>query len=144
MEGKKMSAYIVEDETINKIMAGIVGAIHNGGYPHFQLTVGFYAKCGAVDPQTLGELLFDLNIQGVEARYGEGEAEKFRPLDYKYQSVLPLGDISFLKSLQCLLYQCSEGEVPETPLFKAMEKLSHDLALHIVESSAKYESATWG
>ena len=139
-----MSAYIVEDETINKIVRGIEYAMGFHASLDFHLSLDFYTKCGAVDPQTLGEMLFDLNIQGVESRYGEGEAGKFRPLDYKYQSVPPPTDTQFLKSLRCLLYQCSEGDVPETPLFKAMKELSHSLALHIVSTSACYETATWG
>lgn len=49
-----------------------------------------------------------------------------------------------LKSLRCWLYQCSEGNVPEQPLFKALERYAGDLAFHIVAELPGWNAAEWG
>ena len=130
-----MSAYIVEDETINKIGDGI----HT-----FRLSQGFLLeKLGASDYATLGEMLFQMNVDGVNARYGEEKAEDFRPLNYEYKSTLPHKTIQFYASLSCFMYQCLEGEVPETTLYKAMDGIKNQLAHFIVYSLPQYKTTKW-
>jgi hypothetical protein len=67
--------------------------------------------------------MFQLNISGVEARYGKGEAVKFRKMDYHYHlpESAPLAQV--FKSLQCWLYQCCEGNVPETKLYNPNDEI---------------------
>ena len=48
------------------------------------------------------------------------------------------------KSTACLLYQCSEGDVPENPLYKALEELRSALAEHLVTSTPEWDAALWG
>jgi hypothetical protein len=60
-------------------------------------------------------------MNGVDARYGDGEARKFRQLDYRYRETESVPLVQVLKSLQCWLYQCSEGNVPETELYKLFD-----------------------
>src|SRR5207248_10482061 len=94
--------------------------------------------------EKLAKAMFQLNIDGVNARYGEHEAEKFRPLNFTYK---PEGDtflVQVLKSLQCWKYQCSEGDVPETKLYQFFEEVEHHLALQIVIRSPEYDKAKWG
>jgi hypothetical protein len=52
--------------------------------------------------------------------------------------------LAAMKLLRCWLYQCSEGEVPETALFKAFAELSNTLAQVVVSELAEYEAAPWG
>lgn len=52
--------------------------------------------------------------------------------------------IDCYKAISCLLYQCSEGNVPETSLFGELAKLRNDLAGIIVCGLPEYEAAPWG
>lgn len=140
-----MSAYIVEDETINKIVEGIRHAVKYGdGFKSLQLQPGFIHKAGAADYQSFGELLFTMNVEAIEQRYGKGEAESFRPLDYEYHCVYPPTAIRFYRVLSCYLYQCLEGNVPETPLYKIMYDVQVQLAMLIVQSLPEYDKIPWG
>lgn len=48
------------------------------------------------------------------------------------------------ESLQCLTYQCCEGECDKDPLYARMEKAAATIAQHIVMQSPQYEAANWG
>ena len=142
-----MSAYIVDDSTINTILAGLYYATNFGDYgrptpkpwnnPRIEIRTNEEAKI-------LGDDLFALNIYGVEQRYGEGEAAKFRPLNYQYKSMLPPTTMQFLKSIDNLIYQCSEGDTSEKVLFKALVDYADQLCRHIVTNSPEYSKANWG
>jgi hypothetical protein len=44
----------------------------------------------------------------------------------------------------CLRYQCSEGDIVEQDLFKALTSFYDRLAHRIVQKSDAYEMAEWG
>ena len=82
--------------------------------------------------------LHKMNVRAVRARYSD---DKHRyPFVYKptqcsiHQAV---------KSMHCMHYQCSEGDVPAEPLFKLLEELTHAIESAIVTHSAEYELADW-
>src|SRR5918999_5500543 len=108
-----MSAYIVADKTINNIVNWLRRDVDLDRFSHIpqKLTkLGFdTGKSGWAE--RLGYAMFQLNINAVDALYGNGEAEKFRKLDYRYQVTVPVPLVQVLKSLQCWLYQCNEGDV---------------------------------
>jgi hypothetical protein len=89
--------------------------------------------------------MFQLNIAGVDARYGSGEAVKFRKLDYRYHVTEPVPLVQVLKSLQCWLYQCNEGAVPETELYKLFDAdVQMYLMSKIIDTLPEYHKAEWG
>ena len=90
--------------------------------------------------------MFGLNVSGVNARYGEDEAHKFRPLDFQYKFIADCGGmVRILKSLRCWLYQCSEGDIPETSeLYKTMKEISNVIASEIIDDLPEYDKAPWG
>jgi hypothetical protein len=89
--------------------------------------------------------MFQLNIKAVDARYGNGEAEKFRKLNYRYQIIMPVPLMQVLKSLQCWLYQCCEGDVPETELYGLFDTdIQMDLMGKIIGILPEYQNAVWG
>jgi hypothetical protein len=139
-----MSAFIVEDETINKVIA-CLNSVENGPENADWITrplrnIAYIGKLG----KTLGEAMFVLNAASVEERYGEGEARSFRPLDYKFKDILPPSPIAAYKALQCFLYQSCEGECDKDELFIALEQVKAELAQYIVNRLPQYESAVWG
>jgi hypothetical protein len=83
----------------------------------------------------LGAALFALNILAVEARYGKGEAAKFRPLDYRFR-LEPASARRVYDEIKTLDYQCSEGDVPQTALFKLLVQLKAAVADDVIEQTA--------
>ena len=143
-----MSAYMVEDKTINNIVAGIKRGFDNHGldYPDFNrndLNSFGLSDLDGTNLAKIGGYLFVMNIEAIEQRYGEGEAKTFRPLDYQYRSIIWPDAINLYKSIRCLLYQCTEGNVPETTIYKTLEEFARDIAEHIVHRLPAYENGEW-
>ena len=144
-----MSAYVVEDETINRIIgwleqdsvstrwrvATYILKEHGYNLDLMQRQNG--------DAKQLAEDMFALNVTAVNQRYGPGEAAKFRPLDFKYISRLAPTTPRVLKSLQCWLYQCSEGDVPESDLYKMFREIEFAICRELVERIPEYAEADW-
>lgn len=140
-----MSAFIVEDKTINTIVTMLKNSEHvldSSWYKRELKENGFDLDHLGGD-EKLGQAMFKLNVQAITERYGEGEAEKFRKLDYKYSLQPHYTVISAYKNLRCWLYQCTEGDVPKTPLFKLMHGIADSIADHIVSRLPAYEKAPW-
>jgi hypothetical protein len=144
-EQMDMSAFMVEDKTINRVVTWLKREVATDW-----LTLPNLAREYDIDltsdqwDEKLAQAMFQLNCDGVNARYGEGEAEKFRPLNFTYK---PEGDtfrVQVLKSLQCWMYQCNEGNVPHTKLYQFFEEVEHHLAVQIVMDLPAYEKAKWG
>jgi hypothetical protein len=135
-----MSAYIVSDDTINTVVIGISEHLNNMSELYRRRNYPLLSQ----DRETLGQALFALNVEAVNQRYGEGAAEEFRPLDYRFRPHPWSRPIVLYKCLRCLMYQCSEGNVPESPLFKELEAFRGDLADTIVCGLKAYNDAAWG
>ena len=141
-----MSAFMVEDTTINSVVTWLKREVATNR--HF--TLDRLAREYGVDltsdnwDEKLAQAMFQLNCDGVNARYGKGEAETFRPLHFTYKPEIQYSPVQVLKSLQCWHYQCSEGDVPETKLYQFFEEVEHHLALKIVMSLPEYDKAVWG
>lgn len=151
-----MSAFVVDPKTINAIVSSMVIALNQEGkYPHNYPDLR-YLESDLRDsvtngPEELGESMYQMNINAVMQRYpGDdinslpGSYDGGRLVDYTYKFTPSTNPVRVYKSLQCYLYQCSEGYVPELPLFKALTEYKAALAEAIVTSSPVYEAAEWG
>jgi hypothetical protein len=85
--------------------------------------------------------LFNLNKDAFEYRYDtkiEGVPS--------FSSLASVENVGFLeanyKRIKCWLYQCSEGNFNETPLWEAMEKIKNELAIMIANKVS--EPFPWG
>lgn len=142
-----MSAYVVEDTTINTILAGVT---HLSA--HERWIVDPLKPFGIIPGNIpsgpilsdLGAALFALNCLGVNERYGQGEAKEFRRLDYAYAPILPPSPVQLYKAVGCLRYQCTEGEAVTHPLYHALDDLYNNLAHYIVTRTTEYDKAQWG
>jgi hypothetical protein len=121
-----MSAYIVGDQTINRIVS------------HLKLNrdlewlrTEFCEAARATSDAEIGAALFKMNCEAVESRYGVGEAAKFRDLDYQFRRE-PASAREVYDEIKTLDYQCSEGDVPETALFKLLIQLKASVADAII------------
>jgi hypothetical protein len=143
-----MSAYMVADQTINQIVnwLGREVAQASGTISLRQklLKLGFDASIAGW-AEILGQEMFVLNIQAVDARYGQGEAAKFRKLNYHYHVTQPVSLVQVLKSLHCWLYQCTEGDIPQTALYKLFaNEVQLYLMTEIIDTLPEYQHAVWG
>jgi hypothetical protein len=140
-----MSAFLVADKTINHIVNWLRSErFLISEIPYKLKGLGF--DMDKVDwEEKLGLAMFQLNIEAVDVRYGDGEAAKFRKLDYRYQETVPVPLMQVLKSLQCWLYQCNEGDVPQTALYGLFD---NDVQLYlmseIIDALPEYQEAFWG
>jgi hypothetical protein len=143
-----MSAFIVADKTINSIVNWLDRALEEayGTISIHQklLEQGFDASVAGW-AERLGYAMFQLNVIAVDARYGSDQAKKFRPLAYRYKftHTVPLAQV--LKSLQCWLYQCNEGDVPTTALYGLFDNdVQLYLMTEIIDTLPEYQNAHWG
>lgn len=137
-----MSAFIVSTET----MQNAVNAIHmaNTRYGSSE-----YTFCGVVvrnelDLATVGAVLFTLNHEAVNQRYAE---DGFAVEEYKHgRSVAPRTGSTlapYIKSLDCLIYQCSEGDVPEHDHFLQLEAARRTLVDMLLSGLTEYANSPW-
>ena len=86
----------------------------------------------------------DLNIQALQERYGDSK-EMYKDSKYieKINVVLDMDKIQLVKALQCLHYQCSEGNVPETKGYKELENVIREVVMSIIYSMPEYDQAEW-
>ena len=130
-----MSAFIVSDETINSIVTHIKDDDKYGSYKR----VAEKYRINIENPQKLAQKLLEMNYEAVNERYDE----KAGTPHIKYEP-LHTNDVQTLKSMHCLQYQASEGDVPNTRTYKFLQGASDVLAEHIIEGLPEYERAEWG
>ena len=133
-----MSAFIISIETMNSIL------------PILDLCSEICAKYGYKPKEytKLGNDLFAMNYDAINQRYGE----KTPSIDFTphcHPIILmglfgKCGYIQIIKSLHCLHYQCSEGDIPETNiLYKMIEECSLEVSEQLVRKLPQYESTQW-
>ncbi len=88
--------------------------------------------------QHLARRLYALNLEALDQRYGDPEVWDY---GYEYSHVLPVKTIDLYQAIGCLLYQCSEGNVPDDDLFKRVATVKDALAHDIVTKTLDYESS---
>jgi hypothetical protein len=139
-----MSAFMVEDKTINRVVTWVAREVSTNFSMMDRLARKYEIDLVSDNwEEKLATAMFQLNCDGVNSRYGEGQAEQFRPLNFQYQweQYLPL--VQVLKSLQCWMYQCCEGEVPKSNLYHFFEEVENHLALKIVMDLPEYNRSKW-
>lgn len=157
-----MSAFVVQPHTMSSAVRGICAVF--GRYPNFVVPLFDGIDTSRAEAPTLiGRRLFTLNIEAVQQRYpdtidrpqdmpgpcnSDGEATAHRiARDFLYRPTARRVStdemVASLKALHCLRYQCSEGNVPETPLYQEITRAIGRIADAIVSEMPAYEAAAW-
>jgi hypothetical protein len=140
-----MSAYIVADKTLNYVVNWLRREIDRLPIISHKLNAAGFDTGVPGWAEKLGHAMFQLNIKAVDARYGNGEAGKFRQLTYRFEHTEAVSLVQVLKSLQCWLYQCNEGDVPTTELYGLFDT---DVQMYLMDTIItklpEYEEADWG
>jgi hypothetical protein len=137
-----MSAFLVSMLTINRIVATLSSLLQSDDYPYVDT---LFAEAGIDTAQAgwekrLAHAMFALNQQALYERYGDPGEERFiyRPVPARsnlYQ---------VLKSVNCWLYQCTEGNVPRSKLYRFFKTIVRVWLLElIVYATPEYEQAQW-
>jgi hypothetical protein len=136
-----MSAFLVEDNTINRILTALNRDIKESGYLIEEIESATGIDCRHADwIDLLGYDMLLLNRKALNARYDEQSTT----FVYKYR-VVQVTRIQAIKSLQCWLYQCTEGNVPETRLFKLLDDVILKAMMKgYIYSLPEYDQADWG
>jgi hypothetical protein len=158
-----MSCFIVSNETISRIArAAATKDKYNDRLSTAFEEIGY----DLFDVERLAKDLFNLNVDAFCERYPAEEetttltsgcrtlllAQRTRyPEDIPEFEFIPFTGkldraalIQAHKSACCLSYQCSEGDVPERPLYKALKKFIRDLERDLVTNTPEWEEAVWG
>lgn len=149
-----MSAFVVDPQTINNILSCFYTKSKRDSWLADKLKRDTeFCADSAEYLQDLGQAMYNMNINAVSQRYPNdtidtlpgsySEDRKLLPFKYKYNPH-ETNKVYALKALQCFLYQCSEGNVEDTALFKFWDFVKSRWALDIVETLPEYEKANWG
>jgi hypothetical protein len=86
-------------------------------------------RIGDTPEEQLANAMFELNCNAVDQRYGDNQAQEFRPLDFKFKHEYLGSGYAAYDRLGEWIYQCSEGDVPESSeLYKVMHRLYDSMA----------------
>lgn len=148
-----MSAFMVSNETLsmlaNLIERYYVSNDSMGFYFPEELTIEL-VDTGYCAEEVFKKLV-NLNIHSLAQRYPEDYMEMVGYVEFNPQfdiwsftgGMVKPWHYQFLKSLRCYLYQCCEGDCYETTLYKALDKLSMELAYFIATRQPEYDLADW-
>jgi hypothetical protein len=121
-----MSAFICSPKTLNIIYSGLL-------------------KYNDVIAQDTVTQLYKRNVESVNCRYRENTNTALPPETRFFLQDVTLAQL--IKSLECLMYQMSEGDVPETHEYAYLERLIQSLyALPEVKQPdfrKAYQEAEW-
>lgn len=135
-----MSAYLVSPSLISSILTHFaVGA--DGKCDGQPFTDMGHDLRDAEGLQALGADLWALNHESLHQRYGD-DAKPKKAFVYKKDKVVK-DRVQIIKHIRCLMYQCSEGSVPQTSLYKALALTANRIAFSYVSDLPSYTAADW-
>ena len=157
-----MSAFIMNLDTI-AALAEYIHTLNYVGFDFFGYSIPFSLNQALnLETRTGNEkkifnALYGLNVKAVNERYSDSEPTTAEmPKDYKTiyhpsnwdneNSIYKIEawHYQLLKTLQCFIYQCTEGEAIHTPLYKALEELEKTIVFFIAQNNPLYRAAQWG
>jgi sulfur relay (sulfurtransferase) DsrF/TusC family protein len=142
-----MSSFLIEDSSINKIVTFLIkcsysNEIYYGEINKILVKYGFnlnYIENKNLEAEKLARYMKSLNLSAINYRYNEENKD----YNIKFEEIDEKNLFQILKSLECFLYQCSEGEIPQENLFKMLEQITYILKDLIINSLKDYKTAKW-
>lgn len=137
-----MSCLIVSDTTLSYIVSGVIKYVNQESSLYKELQSCLNIKTDDVNamPEALFSSLAYMNQCAYNVRYNENF--KNTPV---YVECSGIELLQLIKHIDCFLYQCSEGDIPEQfPLFSAMERIRDYLCVEHIRHTDAYASRRWG
>lgn len=145
-----MSAWYVGNKSLSMI-TDIIYRYHFTGYNSFGFDIPdkLMNAFDSFNENDIFSKLREMNVEALKQRYDDYE-EMIDDLPYEdgHDIWQPRNGIQpwhfqLLKSLQCYKYQCCEGDVPESDLWKGIQAFVNTLQGFIVSNLPEYEKAEW-
>lgn len=146
-----MSAFYVGHKSLSMltdIISRYLVTGYNGFGFEFPGSVVDYFN-GKTDEEIFAELR-QMNVDALHERYDDAE-DMYDDLGYEdghdiwepREMEIKQWHYQLLKSLQCYIYQCSEGKVTDRELYKAIDEMSVRVGMFIAMHHPEYEEADW-
>lgn len=144
-----MSSYVINQATMQAITTRITSAEEAQGH-HLQAARDrlrkiaderrtYTGRSELTHQEALGQMLSELNQVAVNQRYRvEGESPQY---EHKHR---PASDAVAVRLIEGLIYQLSEGDVPDTRLYKLLAHYHKALLTDMVSHAyPEYREAGW-
>jgi hypothetical protein len=139
-----MSAFMVSANVMAKVVTAILLNLDTFGTESTRRVALLAAPTDAQKEAgtKIGRKLFRMNRRALGARYERGDRVPLPQFIFaKWADATPAEQF---KAMCCLLYQCCEGEVPNSQLYDELNRSAGELAQRIVQDLPEYEKASWG
>lgn len=123
-----MSAFIVDEFTMHRVLMGVHWAGGRGQIDREEMT-------------KLGRKWYAMNREAVIQRYRDDS--EFAVPNYEFKLLAPRNPVDYVKAMQCLVYQCSEGDVPDTQEYANLRDVLNVAMGKLIRNMPGYESAAW-
>lgn len=150
-----MSAFIASPETYQTVYNGLRHVLTSSEYESTSARTCARTLVDASQPTGRDEIqdrtkdttrrLYALNVRAVNQRYVGDSTSEEMPKEIErivFKSHVPTLE-QIIKSLECIHYQMSEGDVPEEWEYKSIGKLPALLAIARVHKSQMYAMSKW-
>ena len=138
-----MSAFIVDKKTIDRVLTFLnrMRSSNTLGATIVKSVLREHKTKIETDEDLtfMGNALLLMNKQAVDYRYSRISLIQ----EYKYE-VAESSNVQVLKSMKCLKYQCTEGDIDKLKLYKFLQDLEKALMVIIIDSIPEYNEAEWG
>lgn len=129
-----MSAFIVSQETMHRVVDAVYARYGSSGDKF-----GGMPAVTPEDMQAIGQALLAMSARAVSQRYKVPAVE----VGYRLRLIGSASDEARFKALACLIYQCSEGNVPTEPLYLALDALCDHYAHRVAMKAADRLGVPW-
>jgi hypothetical protein len=143
-----MSAFFCSDAVFDKAVTAILmyvdkfDGIRTDRRTDIRDALPNEAQCRA--GSLIGRRLKRLNRDAMEERYPGEHGVTKDDLHYQFQNYAYATPLELLRALDCLLYQCCEGKVPDSRRYKEIDRAMGTIAMSIVGQMPAYKRAPWG
>ena len=139
-----MSSFMVNSNVMNKVVTAILLNLDtfDGESTRRMALLAAPTDAQKEAGTNIGQRLFRLNRKALRARYGCGE--HLLVPEFVFEKWADATPIEQFAAVRCLLYQCHEGKVHESPLYDELNHAAGELAQRIVQDLPDYDKASWG
>ena len=136
-----MSAFLIADKTLNRILSYLDEELRRSAWLRSKFEAALGVNFAGDWKTALGQKMWDLNQLALGYRYADPKQELF----YQFSPV-PCPATQAYKSVQCWLYQCCEGDIPDaSKLYTFFDTVVvRHIANSIITTTPAYEQAAWG
>lgn len=159
----KMSSFVVSKETLELLSSFLYQSAvsSNSLYMDSEIKNAFEIECEKswvlIYEKDIYKHLNKMNIDAYCQRYKDEKPEYIIPENLEFPMIpfprynaeyhieeYPLIYWQILKSLQCYIYQCEEGNISEKELFKMLKNLCNRLKDYMISNTVEYSTSKWG